>query len=181
MNKRIWWAMSLLSLSGTGCASRPAGEVKVAPVNFVHADEKVERPGYIILADRRIFATMAFLNAVGYDEEKRGFRMHPVRRRVRQAIAKNLETHPEKLATWRQYWRKRQIPPFACKSYALSLKADYPFRRVRPDEELGYPHAAAALRGFPDILNDFWRTAKLEEIWTDVKPDYMAAVRTYDP
>lgn len=173
----------LASLLGVGCNRRKAEAVRVEAVNFAYPDEKVEREGFVVLADRRIFATMAFLNAVGYDEERKGFQMHPARVKVRRAVARNLTNQQAqaKLRTWRQYHRERLFPPFMYQSFALSLSADYPFRRIRPDEELGYPHSAAALSDFPGVLNDFWETARLGEIWAELKPDYRTAIQRYDP
>lgn len=134
----------------------------------------------MVLADRREFVVMAFRNAVGYDDEAEGQQMHPVRVKVRRMIAENLTDHPEKLKVWRQYHETRRLQSFHYQDYALSLCGDYPFRRIRPDGELGYPPTAAILRGFPDILNDFWVTAKLDEVWNEVKGDYIAELKKYD-
>jgi hypothetical protein len=64
--------------------------------------------------------------------------------------------------------------------FALSLSSDYPFKRIRPDRELGYPWAGRPLANFPEVLNDFWVTARLDEVWSKVKGDYISEVNKYD-
>src|SRR5262245_60766122 len=72
------------------------------------ADERLEGRGFAVVADRRIFAVMAFLNAVGFDEEVQGQAMHPTRIKIRQMIDANLKGS-EKVKTWRQYYESRRL------------------------------------------------------------------------
>jgi hypothetical protein len=140
-----------------------------------HADEFQQAAGFIVLADRRMFTVMAFLNAAGYDSEARGSEMLPLRAKVRQMVAGNLHESPQKLAAWRRqyasYVKARILLP-QYQEYALGLTPDYPFRPAFPvrRKQLGKLH---------ETLNDFWRTARLDAIWEAVKPDYMSEVRAY--
>ncbi len=170
----------LLCLFVVGWSLWPANRVQVEAVVFAHPDEMVKGEGFIVLADRRIFAVMAFLNAVGYDEEAKGQKMHPVRVRVRKMVESNLTKSPEKLQAWRKYYKDKRIAGFIYQDFALSLNADYPFRRIRPDDELGYPQTARQLRDFPDVLNNFWVIAELAKVWSEVKPDYIAEIKKYN-
>jgi hypothetical protein len=172
-----WLTICVFQLGG--CTS-PSGGSKVEPITFDHSDEWAIQGGFAALADRRIFATMAFLNATGYDEEHPDFKMHPVRVQVRELIRQNLETNPAKLKAWQEYYQNHRAGVFLYKSYVLALSPDYPFRKVVPDHKLGYPQSAGFFRDFPDILNDFWTTAKLDEVWTQVKADYIQEIRKYD-
>jgi len=178
MRSRMTWLWAWACLVG-GC-SVPPEEVKVEPVTFAHPDEWMCNGGFAALADRRIFATMTFLNAAGYDEELAGFEMHPVRVKVRDLVRQNLEKRPDKLEAWQAYYRQHRVGLFAYKSYVLALSPDYPFRKVVPDNRLGYPWTARFLRDLPDILNDFWVTARLEDVWAQVKPAYLEEVRRYN-
>ncbi|MBI1851769.1 MAG: hypothetical protein HYR85_15615 [Planctomycetes bacterium] len=146
-------------------------------VVFAHADEVVKGDGFLVVADRRMFAAMAFLNASGFDDEAKGQAMHPVRARVRKLVESALADKPEKLASWRDTYRKSGTPIFRYMDFALSLSADYPFKRIQPITELTYPQTAWTLRDFPDQLDDFWVAAGLEKIWNEVKPDYVAELR----
>lgn len=134
----------------------------------------------MILADRRVFAVMAFLNAAGYDEEIEGKQMHPVRVKVRTMVAENLSDKADKVAAWRFYYNTRMLAVFHYQDFAMSLSADYPFRRIRPDKELGYPHTPGILKDFPAVLNDFWVSAELDKVWQQVKDDYIAEINKYD-
>lgn len=185
MGRFIFWAVAASVLGLTGChgPQSSGSPARSEPVSFNHPDEINRAGGFMVLADRRIFAAMAFLNAAGYDEELQGFTLHPVRVKVRQELARRLANQPEKLETYRTYYREvivKGVPLFAYKSYVLSLSADYPFRRIRPDQELGYPYTAGALRDLPQMLNDFWVTTGLDNLWEQVKPDYLAEIRRYD-
>ncbi|MDI6451333.1 hypothetical protein [Anaerobaca lacustris] len=149
-------------------------------MSFNHPDEIVRGQGFMVLADRRVFAVMAFLNAVGLDEESPGKQMHPVRVRVRELVAANLASCPDKVESWRRHYETHKLPFYCYQDFALSLSADYPFRRIRPDAELGYAVTAEQLRDFPVILNDFWRAARVVEVWQRIQPDYAAELRKYD-
>jgi hypothetical protein len=171
--------LSILPLAGCSVGSK----VRAEPVSFGHPDEVVTGDGFMVLADRREFAVMTFLNATGFDEEAQGQQMHPVRVKVREMIAANLAQCPEKVNAWRKYRNglvRKYFQTFHFQDFALSLSTDYPFQRIRPDSELGYSITAGQLRDFPQVLNDFWATAKLGEVWEQVKPDYVAEIKQYN-
>jgi hypothetical protein len=149
-------------------------------VSFDHADEIIRGQGFMVLADRRVFSVMAFLNAAGFDDEAKGEQMHPVRLRVREMVSANLATDSEKLEFWRRYYETHKLGTFCYQDFALSLSAEYPFRRIRPDTDLGYAFTAGKLRELPEILNDFWVTARLDEVWDEVRSDYLAELGKYD-
>jgi len=86
----------------TGCFY----SVEVKPASFDHKDEILRKGDFVILADRRIFATMAFLNATGFDVEIQGMQMHPVRQIVRQKLKENAAEHPEKFQDGNDITRK---------------------------------------------------------------------------
>jgi len=160
-----------------GCSADQ--DIEVDTVTFIHPDEMMEGNGFIVLADRRIFTVMAFMNAMGYDEEL-GRQMHPVRVKVREMMANNLVKYPEKLRAWQEYYQKKDLRSYHYLNFALSLNSDYPFKRIRPDRELWSPVLASKLSNFPDVLNDFWATVELEKSWNEVKLDYIAELRKYD-
>jgi hypothetical protein len=180
MWKYISFVMVVLALLGAGCSNSPVHEVKVEPVSFNHPDEFVKGQGFMALADRRIFAVMDFANVMGYDNEAEGRQMHPVRVKVRKLLSDNLASHQKKVKAWRQYYETRKLANFQYQDYALSLSADWQFRRIRPDIELGYSMTAERLKDFPEVLNDFLITGKLDEVWDEVKADYVAEIKKYN-
>ncbi len=153
---------------------------QVADVPSTHSDEFIQSRGFMVVADRRVFAVMAFLNAVGYDEEAENKQMSPTRVKAREAIAANLVRHQEKVEQWRRAYARWGLAIFHYEDFALSLSPDFPFSRMRSDNELSYPSTAKRLRDFPEILNDFWQVAKLESVWETVKPEYITELRKYD-
>jgi hypothetical protein len=164
-----------------GCAlTRGGSGIKTGAVRFTHPDEYRQGGGFMVLADRRVFTIMAFLNAAGYDEEIQGKQMYPVRVKVRKMVADNLGKNPDKLQSWQQYYKTRGLATFQYQDYAMSLSADYPFRRIRPDNELGYQWTAERLRDFPNVLNEFWVTAELDKVWSEIKSDYIAEINKYN-
>ncbi|MBP7049443.1 MAG: hypothetical protein KBE65_00345 [Phycisphaerae bacterium] len=174
---------SILILVGCFGFSCCGPKVRPEPVNFDHPDEVVRGKGFMALADRREFAVMAFLNATGFDEEAPGQQMHPVRVKVRQMVAANLAEHPKKVRAWRRYRNglvREHLGTYGYQDYVLSLSTDYPFRRICRNDELGYWYTAWLLADLPKILNDFWKTAKLDEVWDAVKADYIAEIKRYD-
>ncbi len=167
-----------------GCGRRMSNVV-VEPVVFEHADEVVkgvgDSEGYWALADRRVFAVMAFLNATGYDQEVANRPMHPVRVKVREMMAENLAEHGEKLERWRKYHAERRIGAWQYVNFALSLSSDYPFRRIRAGKELTYSWTDWMLADFAEVVNDFWVRGRLEEIWAACRDDYARELASCDP
>jgi len=163
-----------------GCSVFNGSDVKVSSVKFVHSDELKRGEGFLVLADRRLFTVMSFVNAAGYDSEWEGAKMHPVRIRVREEIQSRLANEPKKKREWQKYYEQMELDIYHYADFALSLNSDYPFRRIRPDNELGYPEAQRKLKHFPEVLNEFWSTINLEEIWMMVKADYVEEINKYD-
>jgi hypothetical protein len=177
MRKLTWLLIGYILLQ-TGCSM-----VKPEPVSFDHKDEFIKGEGFMVLADRREFAVMAFLNAVGFDDETKGQKMHPVRLKVRELVKNNLAEYPDKVKQWRKYRRgffRKPLPTSHYLDFVLCLSTDYPFRQIRPDKELNYSHTGILLKDLPDVLNDFWKTAKLDEVWEQVKPDYIDEIKKYN-
>jgi hypothetical protein len=156
-------------------AQEPEGSLR-----FTHAAEVRRGPGYMVLADRRIFATMSFLNSVGYDREQEGQEMHPLRIRVRQELAGRLASHPEDLEKWKHYYEQLGYPVWVFVEFSLMLSPDYPFQQVYPASHSQYEEAAENLSGFPEVLNAFWEVADLEGLWQEIRPDYQAEIDRYD-
>lgn len=159
-----------------GCANR----IRVRPVSFSHKDEVLREDDFIVLADRRVFAVMAFMNACGYDEEAKDEQMHPVRLRVREILKEKAAAYPQQFQRWKKYYERAALANFLYLDYCLSLSAEYPFERIRPDSELGYRFTAQRLAGFPAVLNEFWEAADLNAVWAEVKPSYLDEIQKYD-
>lgn len=183
MNRLIaGWAPMIVLLGGLAAMADalPAQEIDVQPLAFVHPDEIIRGRGFAVVADRRTFAVTAFINAVGYDEEAEGAEMHPVRVRVRELMVRNLHDKAERLDVWKAFYAEVDLPAFVYLDYALSLSGDYPFQRIRPNDEVGYPQVLDSMDRLIPLLNEFWMEADMESVWTAVKPSYLEALGRYD-
>ena len=176
MQTILWILLSLLGILLGGCQS----PVKVEALAFSHEDEMARKDEFIVLADRRVFAVMAFINVCGFDKEHERKGMHPVRIRVRQAMQAKAKEHPGAFDRWQQYYQKQNLPSYTYLNYALSLNDDHPFKRIRPNSELWQSWTGVRLADFPAMLNHFWDTLDMEQIWTQVKPHYLAEIQRYD-
>jgi hypothetical protein len=154
--------------------------INVEPVVFHHTDEVVQEGSFMVLADRRVFAVMSFLNVCGFDHEANKRGMHPVRVQVRDAMQAKVEENPEALVRWKRYYQEHHFPDSHYLNYALSLSDDYPFKRIRPFWELWNSTEAIKLAGLPAMLNEFWETLEMEAIWEEVKPAYLTEINRYD-
>ncbi len=134
-----------------------------------------------ILPDLRLFATMAALNAAGFDIEF-GSQYHPVREAVRH-YADNLD--PQLLADLRNFYKARkgdqtdeaQLPKYI--SLAVSL-TDPPALKAALREELLPPDARSVV-GFADLVRQFYEKANIEKRWSEVEPQYRKAIDQLGP
>jgi hypothetical protein len=106
--------------------------------------------------------------------------MHPVRVRVRRLLREKEVQFPDKFREWKKYYKRKRYQTCVYIDFTLSLSTDYPFKRIRPYDELGFFNTIFHLADFPKVLNDFWETTDLETIWAKVKPDYVAEIGDYD-
>lgn len=83
-----WRGWAWIALAGT--IGAPCHAFEPEPVRFGHEDEIIRGQGFAVVADRRVFAVTAFLNATGYDEIVEGQEMVPLRRRVRARLDERL-------------------------------------------------------------------------------------------
>ena len=176
MRKQLLYLVLLVGFSVTGCKS----SVKVEQLSFSHEDEFVRKNDFIVSADRRVFAVMAFMNACGYDEESPGKKMHPARVLLRNEIRFRATNHPKAFKKWKRFYEKAGLGSFHYLDFALCLNDRYPFKQIRPDSELGYPVTARKLAGFPAMLNEFCITLEMDQIWNEVKPEYLKEIKKYD-
>jgi hypothetical protein len=150
-------------------------------VPSVHADEVREGRDCLIVADRRVFTVMAFINASGFDElASNGEPMHPTRMRTRALIAERLRHRPAALARYRAAYARFALSNADYLEYAITLTPDYPFAKVGPDDHIFHDYTAMRLTAFPALLNEFWRTARIDRVWRAIKPDYLADMQRYD-
>jgi hypothetical protein len=157
-----------------------AGHAEEWYVPSLHPDEVLNGRECVIVADRRIFAVMAFINASGFDEEANGQTMHRVRIDVRRLVQTNLLSHTNELAVWKKHYSDLKCSNADYIEYAMLLSPDYPFRKVGPDDLYYNQDVLRKMNGVVNDVNEFWTAAQLDRVWNTVKPDYIAELQKYN-
>ncbi|HEX5432266.1 MAG TPA: hypothetical protein VFW83_09880 [Bryobacteraceae bacterium] len=126
-----------------------------------------------------LFAVLAAANAAGYDADVNSPDNSPVRKTVRDYLAKQ---KLQSLGPLSRFLRdERPQDPVAelsqYISFALFCAGPPDFQSVRPD--VGWPPDAAKLSGLPPLLAAFYREAKLGDLWKQLQPEYEQALAQY--
>ena len=133
------------------------------------------------VADVRLFTVMSAINAGGFDYEA-GPLMHPVRGRVRDKL-KSL--NPELARRLRDFYvahhapntPQREIAGYT--SLALLLSDPPRFEITLPPPDI--PSDVREVIGFEQVLPPFYQEAGLEQLWSEVRPEYEAEIEKYKP
>lgn len=128
---------------------------------------------------KSLFAVLAAINAAGFDNELESVANHPLRKALREHLA---QQKIESVFELKRFVRDhRQKDPGADLSqyisFALLLNDPPDFSFTHPDRP--QPPDVAALEGFLPLLAQFYREAKLEELWKRVQPAYDQMIALY--
>ncbi|MBI4455398.1 MAG: hypothetical protein HY644_05805 [Acidobacteria bacterium] len=133
------------------------------------------------VADVRLFTVMSAINAGGFDYETAAS-MHPVRRQVREKL-KSLDplllqrTHDFYVAHHATGTPEREIARYT--SLALLLSDPPRYEIVLPTKDV--PAEAREVVGFEQVLPVFYQQGGLEQLWLEVRPQYLAEIEKYKP
>jgi hypothetical protein len=173
--KSLIFAFLISLMVSAALAVEPSGSPKFSAIET----ESVSIPGFTVVADRRVFAMTAFMLAMGFDSTADESTMHPARLAAKQHLNAARSNSPEKFSAWKSRYDKDNIRHFVFLNFSLALSPEYPFRCVRRNDELEYRNLSE-MRKYIDILNDFWVTANLSELWINTKPEYEKVIKRYD-
>ena len=126
-----------------------------------------------------LFAVLAAINAAGYDADIDSPSNHPLRKALREYLAKQ---KLDSLFELRRFVRDHRLRDPAADlsqyiSYALLSSGPPDFGFTNPDRPI--PPDAAGLEGFTPLLIQFYREAQLEKLWKQVQPAYDQAIALY--
>lgn len=132
-------------------------------------------------ASPALFSALAAIQAAGYDAEIDSPSNHPLRRALRDHLAKlEVESLPELKAFFAPLRKKDPNAVFSqIVSWSLSVDGPPNFKPLRTD--LPMPPDAAALEGFAALLAKFHQQAGLDQLWRKVQPAYEEAIARYHP
>lgn len=134
-------------------------------------------------ANENLFYVLAAMNAAGYDEGIDLPDNSALRKQLREYLAKQ---NISGLAELKQFYRRHMARPGPYAgvqdlsqyiSYALSVTGPPDFAWRTRDVEV--PPDAKALEGFTPLMIDFYRQAKLDRLWNQVRPIYDRELEKY--
>jgi tetratricopeptide (TPR) repeat protein len=130
-------------------------------------------------ASENLFAVLAAANAAGYDEGISLPDNSPLRRDLREYLAKqNIPVLAELSRYYRKHMLKNGVQDLSQYiSYALSVTAPPDFAWRTRDVDV--PHDALALAEFTPLLVDFYRQANIAELWKRSQPAIQKEMEKY--
>ena len=133
-------------------------------------------------ANQTLFNVMVAINAAGYDADADSPNNHPLRKAVREAVAKqNLSTVAELKKFFAAHRKKDWTGDLSQYiSFALAVDGTDQYKWRFKLEEI--PPDALSLEGFGALMTRFHQQAQLDELWKQVKPVHEQALeRFHDP
>jgi tetratricopeptide (TPR) repeat protein len=131
-------------------------------------------------ANENLFCVLAAINAAGYDEGIKLPDNSPLRLQLREYLAKqNIASLPELkrfyLSKGRHKTEVQDLSQYI--SYALSVTGPPDFQWRTRDVEV--PPDAKAIEDFTPLLIEFYRQARLDELWQKIQPAYEKELEKY--
>ncbi len=170
---RIWLTV-VMALLGLSVALRLPTEVaeRLEPITGSRPDYGPQ--AVVVAPDQRIFTLFAALNAAGYDDEAAGLALHPIRQRVRAALA---ERDLPSLARLRPIFD--HVADYHLVAWVLQRGDPPDFKRA----EVGWwvSTRASDFDGLDEALGDFYREAGIATLWRDVEPAYRIDIDRWQP
>jgi tetratricopeptide (TPR) repeat protein len=133
-------------------------------------------------ANQTLFNVMVAINAAGYDADADSPNNNPLRKAVREAVAKqNLSTVAELKKFFAAHRKKDWTGDLSQYiSFALAVDGTDQYKWRFKLEEI--PPDALSLEGFGALMTRFHQQAQLDELWKQVKPVHEQALeRFHDP
>jgi hypothetical protein len=130
-------------------------------------------------SNETLFCVMAAVNAAGYDEGIDLPDNNPLRRKVRDYLATlNLPVLPELKKYYRRHMQRAgtdDLSQYVSWAFAVNGAPDFAWK----GRDVEVPPDALALDGFQPLMIDFYRQAKLADLWKQVQPAYQAEMVRY--
>jgi tetratricopeptide (TPR) repeat protein len=137
-----------------------------------------EQPGQLD-ASRALFSVLAAINAAGYDADLDSPANHPLRRIIRDEIAKKKLPVVEDLKYF--YGKHRRSSPTydlsQYISFALTVTGPPAFENKFRKVEL--PPDVEALQGFQELMVKFDKEANIEDLWKRSQPAFDRVIERY--
>lgn len=143
----------------------PLAAICLLGLNALYGAENIQ-----LGSNETLFAVLAAINVAGYDEGVQLPDANPIRRQLREAIAKqDIEVLPALRQFYRKHLQKNGVQDLSQYiSYALSVTGPPDFAWKTRDVDV--PPDAMSLAEFTPLLIDFFRQAHVDELWQRARP-----------
>ncbi|HTM50394.1 MAG TPA: tetratricopeptide repeat protein [Bryobacteraceae bacterium] len=152
--------------------------LSVIPLMLACRAAAADQPGQLD-ASRTLFSVLAAINAAGYDADLDSPANHPLRRIIREEIAKKKLPVVEDLKYF--YGKHRRSSPTydlsQYISFALSVNGPPNFENKFRKVEL--PPDVEALEGFQELMVKFDKEANIEDLWKRSQPAFDRVIEQY--
>ena len=131
--------------------------------------------------DIRVFVVMAALNGAGYSFETRDQAMSDVRSKVMERFS---HLPPATFTELQLQYQTTNLwaPETTHAAYtSLALLLEGPPKFAFKEQLVKVPHGIDVIRGFEQLLPDFYLQADLESLWKEVQPRYQEELQLYRP
>lgn len=143
--------------------------------------EMVDLLNIDLRADVRLFTVLAALNASGFDFEVPGKDMAPLRARLRDELTGLDPDLRRRLRVHLGLHRRGDARSMQTAYTSLALLIDGPPDfRLLPDAP-AIPWDVQGILGFEELLPDFYRQARVAELWERFRPEYERELEAYRP
>ena len=155
-------------------------KAQISPANLLK-DNVEDLANVDFRTDIRMFVVMTALNAAGFDYESENKEITGVRATVRDRLSSLPSSTINELRL--QYQTTNLWAPetthAAYTSLALLLEGPPEFDYM--EQLVNVPHGIDVIRGFEQLLPEFYTKAGLEEMWREVLPEYQRELQLYRP
>jgi tetratricopeptide (TPR) repeat protein len=121
-------------------------------------------------ASPTLFTVMAAINAAGYDADLNSPNNHPLRKAIRDELAKRNIPSLEAIKAYVAKHRLRNDTAELSQYISLALSAGPPPTFAFRLKDIEIPPDAAALRDFVPLLAAFYKEANIEDLWKRSQP-----------
>jgi len=161
----------ILSVASSGQEKTNPPSPKAAPA--ADSLEQFIAQRITVSENKNIFTVFAFVNLAGYDDENNDGGMHPVRKLVREQVAK---LTPDALQQRiRSFYKEHKVegPNFAYAVVATATSGPTKFKFSPGWSEIANQAPFHDLAGMPALLREFYTAIPLDTIYAGVRKDYL--------
>jgi hypothetical protein len=121
-------------------------------------------------ASPTLFTVMAAINAAGYDADLNSPNNHPIRKAIRDELAKRNIPSLEAIKAYLAKHRLRNDTAELGQYISLALSVGPPPTFAFRQKDIEIPPDAGALRDFVPLLAAFYKEANIEDLWKRSQP-----------